>query len=101
MHGTLCTVSHAAPGTLAASADEEANIANVQWYARAEANVEADVMAVLGCPDVRDRFEDVPSGNFWAVEKLLPCKLVAVKHRSLPGHLVILSRFGSFLQHVP
>ena len=93
-------LSHEAPGTLAAKEDE-ADIACVHWYSRAALEVEAQVMSSLGCPVVRSTFEDNLSGNMWPVEKLLACKLAAVPHPSLAGHLVILSRFASFLQGVP
>ena len=93
-------LSHAAPGTHAMP-DDETNIANVQWYGHASAVLEAQTMASLGCPVVKSTFEENLSGNMWPVEKLLPCKLAAVVHSSQPDHLVILSRFASFLQHIP
>ena len=96
----VCFLSHAPPG-LIVSPDGDVDIAQVQWFAHAAPDVEQAVMHSLGCPVVRTRVEDNLSGNLWPVSRLLPCKLAAVPHRSLTGHLVILSRFASFLQQLP
>ena len=39
--------------------------------------------------------------NLWPVEKLAPCKLSVVYHKTRKDRLVILSRFANFLESVP
>ena len=63
----------------------------------------------LGCPIFNSSFVDDKRGNFWPVDKLAPCNLLAMPHKSggvassidRVNHVATLSRFGSFLSKVP
>ena len=83
--------------------DEQANIAEVQWFARAvEAPSVSDGIATdLKCPVFKREFKDDPTGNLWPLEKLSPCKLLSVPHGSHASNLVVLSRFASFMKQIP
>ena len=88
------------PGREDCHPDEQANNAEVPWFARAvEGPGISDGMARdLKCPVFRRKFKDDPTGNLWPLEKLSPCELLSVPH---PSNLVVLSRFASFLQQIP
>ncbi len=84
-------LSHSSPGCDPAP-EHEANIADVKLSAQVpKTNVAAQKsMQVLGCPVFKRHILDHPNGNSWPVQKLIPCKLAALPHRSgqhLPHHL--------------
>ena len=43
--------------------------------------------ACLGCPGLKNNFQDDRSGNLWPLETLTPCKLAAVPQCSDLGEL--------------
>ena len=55
----------------------------------------------LNCPVFKREFEDDITGNMWPLERLAPCKLLSLPHKSRFDNLVVLSRFASFLSFVP
>ena len=72
---------------------------HVHWYKHVP---EHEAMsAALGCPVFKTSFMDDGGGNFWPVQKLAPCRLGAVFHKTRKDCLVILSRFANFLELVP
>ena len=74
-------------------------IAHVHWYKHVP---EREAMsAALGCPVFKTSFMDDSGGNLWPVQKLAPCRLGAVYHKTCKDRLVILSRFANFLELVP
>lgn len=95
-------LSHAPPGWEDCHPSEEANVAEVDWYAGAvpTAGISNGLSVCLGCPVFKRDFKDDRTGNPWPIERLTPCKLVAVPHRSHPDNLVVLSRFASFMHQV-
>ena len=94
-------LSHCAPGC-DPDPELEANIADVEWYAPVPSTHVAAQHSreILGCPIFKRHTPDHPNGNLWPVEKLTPCKLAALPHHSGPNHIVILSRFQSFMSQV-
>ena len=40
-------------------------------------------------------------GNMWPIEKLAPCKLIAVYFKGRRDRMVILNRFSTFLERMP
>ena len=87
-------------------------IADVEWYGtEAEGHVAAQRSRMaLGCPIFKKHHVDDKQGNFWPVDKLAPCSLLAVPHDSgartsssdrTSNHVVILNRHASFLSKVP
>jgi len=93
-------LSHSAPGC-DPDPEHEANIADVECFAPVP-NTHAAAqksMQVLGCPIFKRHTPDHRNGNLWPVEKVFPCKLAALPHHSGNNHLVILSRFQSFMSH--
>ena len=104
-------LTHDPPGT-AADADLEVLVADVQWYGAVPASHQKAErsMEALDCVIVRSTFVDDRRGNFWPVDKLAPCNLLAVPHKSgatssgsdtVSNHLAIISRFASFMSKVP
>ncbi len=94
----LVFLSHTPPG-VGIAADSDAYIAHVHWYNHVP---EREAMsAALGCPVFKTSFMDDSGGNLWPVEKLAPCRLGAVYHKTRKDRLVILSRFATFLESVP
>ncbi len=91
-------LSHMPPGGIVGS-DAEIDIAHVHWYGNVP---QCEAMSpTLNCPVFLKAFKDDQSGNMWPVDQLAPCKLGAVQHRTQRNRLVIVSRFASFLKHVP
>jgi len=91
-------LSHIPPG-LTPSSDSEVLIAHVRWYNHLP---EREAMSLaLGCPVFKASYMDDNRGNMWPVEKLAPCQLAAVYHKTRKDRLVILSRFANFLETVP
>ena len=75
----------------------------VAWFAEAvpaEGFIDGKVVS-LGCPVFKRAWQDDPTGNLWPVDRLAPCKLAAVPHKSHKENLVVLDRFASFLDEVP
>ena len=89
-------LSHPPPGV---SDGSDVNIAHVHWYNHLP---EREAMSgALGCPVFKASFKDDVSGNMWPVEKLAPCQLSAVYHKTRKDCVVILSRLSNFLESVP
>ena len=89
-------LTHTPPGV---SDGSEVYIAHVHWYTHL---LDREAMSVgLKCPVFKARYKDDTSGNMWPVEKLAPCQLSAVYHRTRKEYVVILSRFSKFLESVP
>jgi len=79
--------------------DAEVDIAHVHWYGKVP---QGEAMSpTLNCPVFLKAFKDDQSGNMWPVDQLAPCKLGSVQDRTQRNRLVIVSRFASFLKHVP
>lgn len=104
-------LTHCPPG-VAPDPDLEAIIADVEWYGKIAPSHAAAKRSskALGCPVFKSVFVDDKRGNFWPVDKLAPCNLLAVPHKSgvvasgsdrVSSHVAIVSRFGSFLSKVP
>ena len=85
------------------SVSNEANIAEVEWFAPAVAAsaICNEMSSNLNCPVFKREFRDDPTGNLWPMERLAPCKLASLPHSSHRDNLVVLSRFASFLDQVP
>ena len=91
-------LSHTPPG-VSASNDSDVYIAHVHWYNRLP---EREAMSLaLGCPVFKASYMDDSRGNMWPVEKLAPCQLAAVYHKTRKDCVVILNRFANFLETVP
>ena len=75
-------VSHAPPGWEDCHPFEEANVAEVNWYADAvpTAGIINGLSVSLGCPGFKTDFQDECTGNLWPIKRLTPCKLAAVPH---------------------
>ena len=104
-------LTHGPPG-VGPDADLEGIIADVQWYGKVpDSNAAAKRSSkALDAPIFKSRFVDDKRGNFWPVDKLAPCSLLAVPHKSgatasgsdnVSNHVVILNRFASFQSKVP
>ena len=96
-------LSHNPPGLEDCQPDEQATIAEVDWFAPAVAapGINCGMATDLKCPVFKRDFIDDATGNLWPVEQLSPCKLLSVPHDSHADNLVVLSRFASFLDQVP
>lgn len=94
-------LAHVPPGVQMNRANE-VYIADVQWYAQVPASHVAAQKSskILGCPIFKKTIHDHSGGNFWPVSKIAQCKLCALPHHSGSNHLVILSRFSSFVKLV-
>ncbi|DBA78705.1 TPA: hypothetical protein ACH3X1_008618 [Trebouxia sp. C0004] len=91
-------LTHTPPG-FRASSDTEVYIAHVHRYNHLP---EREAMSVaLGCPVFKASYMDDSRGNMWPVEKLAPCQLAAVNHKTRKDCVVILGRFANFLETVP
>ena len=75
-------LSHAPPDWEDCHPSEEANIAEVDWYAVAvpTAGIGNGLSVCLGCPVFKRDFQDDHTGHLWPRERLTPCKLAAVPH---------------------
>ena len=95
--------SHPAPGWEDCSPEDEAKIAEVEWFAPAVAKsgIVDHMCSDLSCPVFKREFLDDPTGNYWPVERLSPCKLLSLPHKSDDNNLVVLSRYASFLELTP
>ena len=96
-------LSHAPPGWEDCHLSEEANVAEVDWFADAvpAAGISDGLSVCLGCPVFKRDFKDDRTGNLWPMERLTPCKLASLPHSSYSDNLVVLSRFASFMHQVP
>lgn len=96
-------LSHPAPGWQGCNVEDEANIAEVEWFAPAAAapGIDNGLSTSLNCPVFRRSFNDDPTGNMWPLERLAPCNLLTVPHHSHVDNLVVLSRSSLFLKQVP
>ncbi len=94
---------HDPPGWQDCHPENQANIAEVQWFAPAVAapGISEGMAIDLKCPVFKREVMDDPTGNLWPLERLSPCKLLSVPHASHASNLVVLSRFASFLDQVP
>ena len=94
---------HDPPGWQDCHPENQANIAEVQWFAPAVAapGISEGMAIDLKCPVFKREVMDDPTGNLWPLERLSPCKLLSVPHASHASNLVVLSRFASFLVQVP
>lgn len=52
----------------------------------------------LNCPVFKREFEDDITGNMWPLERLAPCKLLSLPHKSHFDNLVVLNRGGVFFE---
>lgn len=95
--GVRAFLSHSTPEFNRAP-EHESNIADVEWFAQVPRTHVAAQKRHAG-PWMPRHTLDHPDGNLWPVEKLAPCKLAALPHRSGHNHLVILSRFHFFMSH--
>lgn len=104
-------LTHSPPG-VGPDADLEAIIADVQWHGKVpDSNAAAKRSSkALDAPIFKSCFVEDKRGNFWPVDKLAPCSLVAAPHKSgatasgsdrVSNHVVILNRFASFQSKVP
>ena len=96
-------LSHPAPGWEDCNSEDEANIAEIDWFAPATAasGIEGQMCTDLGCPVFKREFKDDHTGNLCPLERLAPCKLISLPHKSHIDNLVVVSRFASFLDMVP
>ena len=92
-------LSHAPPGCEDCHLFEEADVAEVDWFA--DAGISDGLSICLGCPVFKRDFQDDCTGSFWPLERLTPCKLASLPHSSHSDNLVVLSRFASFMHQVP
>ena len=91
-------LSHTPHGATVGSG-AEIDIAHVHWCGKVP---QREAMSpTLNCPVFLMAFKDDQKGNMWPVDQLAPCNLGAVQHRTQRNRLVIVSRFASFLKHVP
>ena len=91
-------LSHIPPG-VNASSNSNVYIAHVRWYNHLP---ERKAMSLaLGCPVFKASYMDDNRGNMWPVDKLAPCQLAAVYHKTRKDRVVILSRIANFLETVP
>ena len=92
-------LSHRPPGVSGAEDDSDVYIAHVHWYKHLP---EREAMSLaLKCPVFKASYMDDSSGNMWPIERLAPCQLAAVYHKTRKDRVVILSRFANFLDTVP
>ncbi len=77
-------LSHAPPGWEDCHLSEEANVAEVDWFADAvpAAGISDGLSVCLGCPVFKRDFQDDRIGNLWPMERLTPCKLASLPHSS-------------------
>ena len=95
-------LSHRAPGWQGCNLEDEANIAEVEWFASAAAapGIVDGLSTNLSCPVFTRSFKDDPTGNLWPLERLARCNLLTVPHHPHIDNLVVLSRSSLFLQQV-
>ena len=88
--GVRAFLSHAAPGWEDCSVSDEANIAEVEWFAPAVAAsaICNEMSSNLNCPVFKREFRDDPTGNLWPMERLAPCKLASLPYGSHRDNLV-------------
>ena len=95
-------LSHRAPGWQGCNLEDEAKIAEVEWFASAAAapGIVDGLSTNLSCPVFTRSFKDDPTGNLWPLERLARCNLLTVPHHPHIDNLVVLSRSSLFLQQV-
>ena len=87
------------PAGVSVSQDSDVYIVHVHWYNHLP---EREAMSpALGCPVFKASYQDDTRGNMWPVEKLAPCQLAAVYHKTRKDYVMILSRFANFVEIVP
>ena len=96
-------LTHAPPGWEDCSQDDEADIAEVAWFADAvPAEGLNDGLAVdLQCPVFKRAWQDDPTGNLWPIDRLAVCNFATYPHCTHSSDLVVVSRIASSLQEVP
>ena len=96
-------LSHPPPGREDCRLSEEANVAEVVWFADAvpAAGISGGLSVCSGCPVFKTDFQDDCTGNLCSMERLPPCKLASLPHSSHSDNLVVLSRFACFMYQVP
>lgn len=101
--GSWTNWSHAPIGWEDCHLSEEADIAEVDWFAETvpAAGIDKGSSTSLNCPVFQREFQDDPTGNLWPLDRLAPCKLAALPHCSHAKNLVVVSRFASFMQQIP
>ena len=92
-------LSHTPPGANV-EPDSEVLIAHVKWYNHLSNERDA-LSATLDCPVFKASFKNDDTCDMWPIEKLAPCQLSVVRHRSHKGRVVVLNRFSDFLDTVP
>ena len=92
-------LSHAPPGWEDCHLSEEANVAEVDWFADAvpAAGISGGLSVCLGCPVFKMTFKM----TVLAISGSTPCKLASLPHSSHSDNLVVLSCFASVIHQVP
>jgi len=92
-------LSHAPPGWEDCHLSEEANVAEVDWFADAvpAAGISSGLSVCLGCSVFKMTFKM----TVLAISGSTPCKLASLPHSSHSDNLVVLSCFASVMHQVP